>query len=66
MLSLPIVVIIVAVVFSCGLLLLPLLKALNERREMRNARQMLFENNMGGLADRINYQVLANQPTVHI
>lgn len=60
-LSLSTVIILVAVVFSCGLMLLPLLQALNEKREMMNARKMLFESNMGGLADSINDQVLLHK-----
>ena len=51
-------IVLVAIVFACGLLLLPLLRAFNERREMRNVRKALFENNMGGLADRINEKLL--------
>ena len=48
----------------CGIVLLPLLHALNERREMMNARRMLYENNMGGLADRINDQILFNNQSI--
>lgn len=62
-LSVSAVIILIAVVFTCGLLLLPALKAFNERREMNNVRRTLFENNMGGLADRINEKLLFEKQT---